>query len=85
MKTYFQDIAIILESNGLNIPANIKAANDLIERRNAIKDIINRRTPNVGAGLPNGSTGLNDAFQEISNALAEIYAKDAQGKSWIGY
>ena len=39
-------------------------------------------TPNVYAGMPNGSEGLNAAYKEISQAIAAIYQKDADGYVW---
>ena len=61
------------------VPENAPALEDLINRRKAINALIQTNTPNIPAGVSNGSQGLNAAYKEVSDSIEALMAKDTQG------
>lgn len=82
MKSYFSDISKLMEESYTRVPENAKALEDLITMRSKIQELMQMRTPNVPAGLPNGMAGLDQAYKEVNESIRALMNKDLDGHRW---
>lgn len=82
MKTYFTDISKLLEESYTRVAENANALEDLINMRSKIQELMKMGTPNVPAGMPNGMTGLGQAYNEVNEGIRSLMNKDLDGHRW---
>ena len=66
----------------LVIEENRLASIDLCNRLNILEDLIQIRTPNVPAGLPNGQVDIIRTISNLKISLKELIEADLSGKVW---